>query len=111
MIEEVIFKLLTLDGNETYLIGDYYKGFKYSEYRKLVIELVKKRYDVRFCSLDNCSCHPEYILRELIKNKDLIKFLESNMGGYFKHLVDIINEDYESVSIYDNTQLREGFGG
>lgn len=73
MIDKIIFELLLKDGNETNLIENADLYFKFQELTK---ELVKVKYNIRYCRNKNCSCHPEYRIKELMKNEKLLGFLE-----------------------------------
>ena len=73
MIDKIIFELLLKDGNETYYIE---KSNVYFNFQELLKELIKIKYDIRYCGNENCCCHPEYRIKELMKNKKLIEFIE-----------------------------------
>ena len=75
MIDKIIFELLLKDGNETYLIKNVNDYFDFQE---LIKELIKIKYDIRYCKNKDCSCHPEHRIKELMKNKKLVEFLENN---------------------------------
>ena len=73
MIDKIIFELLLKDGNETNFIKNYNVYFNFQE---LIKELVKVKYNIRYCRNNNCSCHPEHRIKELIKNKELADFIK-----------------------------------
>ena len=73
MIDKIIFELLLKDGNETYYIEN---SNVYFNFQELLKELIKIKYDIRYCGNENCCCHPEYRIKELMKNKKLIEFIE-----------------------------------
>ena len=73
MIDEIIFELLLKDGNETNLIEN--KSIYFS-FQELIKELIKIKYDIRYCGNEGCSCHPEYRIKELMKNKELADFIK-----------------------------------
>ena len=75
MIDKIIFELLLKDGNETYYIEN---SNVYFNFQELLKELIKIKYDIRYCGNENCCCHPEYRIKELMKNKKLVEFLENN---------------------------------
>ena len=68
MIDKIIFELLLKDGNENSNV--------YFNFQELLKELIKIKYDIRYCGNENCCCHPEYRIKELMKNKKLIEFIE-----------------------------------
>ena len=74
MIDKIIFELLLKDGNETHLIGNANVNFDFQE---LIKELTKIKYDIRYCKKKDCYCHPEYRIKELMKNEKLLEFLEN----------------------------------
>ena len=74
MIDKIIFELLLKDGNETHLIRNANVNFDFQE---LIKELTKIKYDIRYCKKKDCSCHPEYRIKKLMKNEKLLEFLEN----------------------------------
>ena len=74
MIDKIIFELLLKDGNETHFIGNVNVNFDFQE---LIKELTKIKYDIRYCKKKDCPCHPEYRIKELMKNEKLLEFLEN----------------------------------
>ena len=110
MIDTIILQLLILDGNETNLIEEEFSNTSYDEYKDFTLEFIKKRYDVRFCGLGKCACHPEHKLRQYLNNKSLMDFLKWSMGGYFDKMIEIIDNEYESIDIFQSTELRDGVG-
>ena len=74
MIDKIIFELLLKDGYETQLIKNVNDYFDFQE---LIKELIKIKYDIRYCKNKGCSCHPEYRIKELMKNKKMVEFLEN----------------------------------
>ena len=89
-IESILFKALLLDGNETCELNQ----DTYNYFRRLLIELIKIKYNIRYCTNKNCSCHPESVIKILLENYDLYNFLNDN-----KLLVDITNliTNYEPI--------------
>lgn len=85
-IDKVLFKSLLLHGNETTLLND----ITYQNYKTLLIELTKIKYDIRYCKNKNCPCHPETSIKRLLNNKDLCDFLQEN------RLLGSINDLIES---------------
>jgi hypothetical protein len=86
--DKILFKALLLDGNETCELDTN----THAKFNKLLIELTKIKYDIRYCSNLNCPCHPETAIKELFKDNSLIEFLDEN------NLCDCI---YELINVYD----------
>ena len=74
MIDKIIFELLLKDGNETHFIKNANVHFDFQE---LIKELIKIKYDIRYCKNKDCCCHPEHRIKELMKNKKLLEFLRN----------------------------------
>ena len=92
MIDEIIFELLLKDGNETNLIEN--KSIYFS-FQELIKELIKIKYDIRYCGNEGCSCHPEYRIKELMKNKELADFIkEYCYKDIFKDISELVT-NYE----------------
>lgn len=73
-IDKLIFKMLLLDQNETQeLSSDDYEYF-----RILIVELTKIKYNIRYCTNNNCPCHPESTLKKLLGKDNLAQFLKEN---------------------------------
>ena len=98
MIDKIIFELLLKDGNETYYIEN---SNVYFNFQELLKELINIKYDIRYCGNENCCWHPEYRIKELMKNKKLIEFIEKYC--YKDILKDIL--EYNS-----GTKIRYFFG-
>ena len=77
-LSETLFKLLILDGNETNFIEN---EQTYNDFKLLIIETVKAKENIRYCSRMNCSCHPESSIRKILKNKDLEKQSPPGQGS------------------------------
>lgn len=73
MIDKLIFELLLKDGNETNFIEN---AYVYFDFQELLKELIKIKYDIRYCKNKDCCCHPEYRIKQLMKNKKLLEFLK-----------------------------------
>ena len=102
MIDKIIFELLLKDGNETNLIEN--KSIYFS-FQELIKELIKIKYDIRYCKNNNCSCHPEHRIKELIKNKELADCIkEYCYKDIFKDFSELVT-NYEAKiakGIYEN---------
>lgn len=93
MIDKILFKLLLLDGNETNMISEPITAILFS---RLIIELVKVKDNIRYCTNKNCECHPETRIKELLSHEELIKFLNKYTKGIVKDIEKIIN-DYDPI--------------
>ena len=71
MIDKIIFELLLKDGNETHFIEN---ANVYFDFQELIKELIKIKYDIRYCKNKGCCCHPEHSIKELIKELIKIKY-------------------------------------
>jgi hypothetical protein len=100
-IDQLIIQMLLFDGNESNLLDDI---DSYTNFRRLIIELAKVKYDVRWCSNDKCQCHPETTIKNLInRNKELQDFLNR-----FNLLDDILYyiKNYEPTTVFDKGYTR-----
>lgn len=92
-IDEIITKLLMLDGNEANFIEN---SNVYFNFQELLKELTKVKYDIRGCSNLNCCCQPEYTIRIVIKDKELIDFLSKYCGeNIYNDILDLLNGNKE----------------
>ena len=62
--------------------------------QKLIIEVTKCINNIRFCSNYHCSCHPESVIKELLKNKELVLFLDNGS----KTIVDELRYNCDNYS-------------
>lgn len=93
-IDSIITELLLLDGNETNLIENANVYFKFQE---LIKELMKVKYNIRWCSNINCCCQPEYSISEFLKDKGLTDFLKNYCyKNIYNDILDLLNEKQES---------------
>ena len=102
MIDKIIFELLLKDGNETYYIEN---SNVYFNFQELLKELIKIKYDIRYCGNENCCCHPEYRIKELMKNKKLIEFIEKYCyKDILKNILELITNYKPKIAegIYEN---------
>jgi len=100
-IDNIIIKLLLLDGNETNLLDNI---DDYENFRRLIIELAKIKYGIRWCSNDNCKCHPETTIRTILENNlELHDFLDK-----FIKLDDIKSmiEVHEKITVWDRGYIE-----
>jgi hypothetical protein len=65
---------------------------------------MKSKYDIRYCSNNQCPCHPETKIRRLLSNKELSQFLEEE--HLYNTIIKIINETNESVTIFDKYNIQ-----
>lgn len=82
-LEEILVELLLLDKNETTFIED---KETYMKFIRLTIEVTKASKNIRYCSKDRCVCHPEYKIKNLLKDKKLLEFLNEYSKGTAKSL-------------------------
>ena len=62
---------------------------------------MKVKYDISYCRNIYCCCHPEYRIKELIKNKYLIEFLE-------KYCYKNISEDISKLLTNYEPKIAKG---
>lgn len=100
-IDNIITKLLLLDGNESNLLDDI---DDYKNFRRLIIELVKIKYDIRWCSNDNCKCHPETTIRTILENNfELHSFLDKFIKlDEVKSMINV----YENITVWDKGYVK-----
>lgn len=99
-IDKIIANLLLLDGNESTLLDN---ENDYILFRRLIIELTKVKYDIRWCGNTGCKCHPEYEIKGILKHNDeLYKFLSNHINI---SLIESIVADYEIVTVFDRGYL------
>lgn len=100
-LDNILKKILPLDGNETSFIKE---KDTYLKFQRLIVLLVEARYDIRYCSNENCPCHPEYTIRKLLTDKGLSGFLkewkvfdeiETFIGDYLPLVASFLCEDGE----------------
>ena len=96
IIDNIIVQLLLLDGNESNLLdnSDDYKNF-----RRLIIELTKVKYDIRWCRINSCKCHPETTIKSILDNNlELYKFLQRfTKIDEIKPMLNV----YENITVFD----------
>jgi len=99
MIGKILFKILILDGNEATVLSD--KAYK--DFKGLLIELSKVKYDIRYCTNKNCMCHPEVNIRKLVQeNKELGDFLsEQRLLFDIEYIIDEFYEESYKNTIWD----------
>ena len=94
MIDKILKEMLMLDGNETCSLDN----DTYLYFQMLIVELAKVKYNIRYCSNQNCPCHPESDIKKILKKEFLADFLKENK------LYDIIVNltiDYKIITIFD----------
>lgn len=100
-IDNIITELLLLDGNESNLLDNIED---YKDFIRLIIELVKIKYDVRWCSSDNCMCHPETTIRTILKNNfELYSFLDKFIK--LDEVTSMINVN-ENITVWDRGYVK-----
>lgn len=88
-MNKILLKLLIMDGNETHYINN---EETYRLFRDLIIEVTKAEKNIRFCSNNNCPCHPEHTIKILLKNKLLVGFLNTWGSGIVDELESLCKE-------------------
>lgn len=78
-IDEVIFALLLMDGNETH--SYLHSEEDYLDWKNLIVELVKVKNDIRWCGNYACCCHPETKILVLIEKEHIKNCLEDGWVG------------------------------
>ncbi|MDR2073767.1 MAG: hypothetical protein LBP36_00090 [Oscillospiraceae bacterium] len=107
-IDKILPYLLILNGNDASSL----KKETRLKFEKLIICLMKIKYNIRYCSSKFCKCHPETIINELLIDDKLSNFLNKNNHGEFGFSVEVknaleviksvIKESDESITIYDD---------
>jgi len=96
MIDKILFKILILDGNEATVLSD--KAYK--DFRGLLIELSKVKYDIRYCTNKDCQCHPEPNIKKLVQDNQELRDFFTNQR-LILDIEEIIYTLYEES--YKNT--------
>ena len=91
---EILYNLLLLDGNETTVLS----CNTYMDYKCLLVEATKAEKNIRYCDTKGCSCHPESMIKVLLKNKELVDFLKEHIN--YEELIRLTN-DYEPITIFE----------
>lgn len=98
-LDHLIHHLLLLHNNESSIIQDVNDRL---DFDKLIVGLTMIKYNIRSCSNQNCSCHPESTIKLLLKNKVSVDFI--NDYSYLKEkdiskLIDLDN--YKHTTVFD----------
>ena len=101
MLDNIIVKLLLLDGNESNLLETQQD---YDDFKNLIIELTKVKYDIRWCSNEFCTCHPKSDVKNIMKNKNLCDFIECYSSIKIEDIINMTNK-YTAVTVYDRSYL------
>lgn len=75
------------------------------ELTELIIEIIKARYDIRYCTHKRCACHPEYHIKTLlIKYDRLNKLLEKEnlLSDIVEHCEEYVNLE----SVFDKYETQ-----
>lgn len=90
-LNNILLDLLIIDQNETCILT----AENYNIFKSLVVEIMKVKYDIRFCSNENCSCHPEKQIENILKtNKELVSFLKQEK--LYDDIIYLINHSDQS---------------
>ena len=87
-MEDILFKLLLLDGNETSFLSEK----EYENYKTLVIAVVEVIADI---IEKGCPCHPETTIKGILSQETIVKFLNDYASGVVEQLEDWC-KNYES---------------
>lgn len=99
-MNKILLKLLIMDGNETNYINN---EETYRLFRDLIIEVAKAEKNIRFCSNNNCPCHPEHTIKILLKNESVVEFLNTWSSGIVEELKSLCQD-------YSPTVAKEIYG-
>lgn len=101
VIDNIIVQLLLLDGNESNLLDN---PEDYKNFRRLIIELTKVKYDIRWCSNANCKCHPETTIRTILENNhELYNFLDRFIKlDWIESMINV----YENTTVWDRGYVQ-----
>lgn len=92
-MNNILFELLLLHGNDTSFI----KGTDtYYVFNELVVAVTKAVNNIRYCSRKGCLCHPETDIKQLLKDEDLVDFLDECAEGIVDDLLSLC-EDYDPI--------------
>jgi hypothetical protein len=88
-LDKHLFELLLLDGNDTHNLSETGKSY----FNRLIINLEAIRLNIRWCSIQNCACHPEQSVKEILRNEEIKSLLTqfSIIGMQFTDLYDYLN--------------------
>jgi hypothetical protein len=99
-IDNIIYRLLLIDGNETWELSDV--GFDL--FHRLIVQLSAIKYNVRWCSNQNCVCWPESTIRRIIENKEINDLLRN--FGLLENIKAIAAETSEGkITVWDNDKI------
>ena len=98
LIDKILIKLLLLDGNETNMLS-YEDRMRFSQ---LIAEAAKIKYDIRYCTNDNCPCRPEVTFKNILDQSENLKdLLDKN------DIIRLLNDLYETYD-FENTVYDVG---
>jgi len=92
---DIFTKLLILEGNETNSLSKNGENL----YSYLLIDLFKSKYDIRYCTNDNCSCQPETRIREILEDEEIKGFLMRER--MFDKIIKYINDRNMKITVFD----------
>lgn len=93
MLDKIINTMLVLRWNETIELKNL------CVFDEIIIQLINKQRNIRWCNNKKCVCHPEASLLNLIENDDIKDFLiKYNLYDEIKH---VASEDYEPITVFD----------
>lgn len=94
-MKKILFKLLLLHDTEAQIdLKDDEDTLKKLD--NLIICVNKSILNIRYCSIENCACHPESQIQLLLKDTKLVAFLNNNSKNIVSNLLNLC-ENYKPV--------------
>ena len=97
MLDEIINAMLVMRDTETIELENNLWIFD-----EILIQLINKQKNIRWCNNKRCKCHPETKLLALIEKNEIKNFLIEN--NLYNEIKEIANEDYKPITVF-NTKL------
>jgi hypothetical protein len=94
MNERMFEKLLMLYGNDTCVLSEQCQNL----YKELLINLFQSKYNIRYCTNNNCKCQPETRINLLLDNNELKTFL--NKRVLYEDIKNYINNRDMSITVF-----------
>ena len=92
---DIFVKLLIFEENETHLLSEDGKKL----YNYLLIDLFQSKYDIRYCTNNNCSCQPETRIKKILEDKEIKNFLIKER--LLDKIVEYINNRDMKITVWD----------
>jgi hypothetical protein len=71
-IDKILIMLLRFDGND----ANFLSAESRRKFERLIILLMRVKYNIRYCDSLECECQPETSIRELLEDENLAQFLK-----------------------------------